>query len=534
MPRPSCSRVLAAPLLALALAGLTPSAFAGQYYVNSATGSDGNLGTSPGKAFKTVRKALTVATLPNDMIRLAPGDYSQATGELFPLSVGATRIVGEGGAEVTRILGSGDDLLIDARNPDDPAGSVFTLDGVSLVGGRTGVRLNSHAHLFAVALGEVTISGMSQDGIECHADATGGDEGQTSLFLTSVRITDCLRGISIDSTSPTLPSSVSIYASRFERNGIGLNLSAFGGDVTAQATLSRFEDQTLVGVRGIAISGGRAALDLSGCLIARNAVGVELGSFSSQSELSLRTCTITGSSEVGVRTNDMPDPPTATTLVDTIVWGNADDLALDGPLDAQFSLAGDGDLGTRNGNLAADPLFRNAAAGDYRLSWGSPAIESGSPSNPFGLSQDLAGTVRPSDGNLDAVAASDLGCLEFAALDLLGTPSGALIVELAPGELLRIESWGPAGSSTQLLLSLGGFTGCPVPTGFGSFFLNPFQFASLLTLASGPTTPGVLQATIPLAPSLLGFEFSFQGLTTSVLAPKGRALTNPVQFAVRN
>lgn len=58
------------------------------------------------------------------------------------------------------------------------------------------------------------------------------------------------------------------------------------------------------------------------------------------------------------------------------------------------------------GNLIADPLFRNAPAGDFRLRPGSPALDAGVDS--AGVAADLGGNPRPFG------AGYDIGCHEFS------------------------------------------------------------------------------------------------------------------------
>jgi hypothetical protein len=65
-----------------------------------------------------------------------------------------------------------------------------------------------------------------------------------------------------------------------------------------------------------------------------------------------------------------------------------------------------------SGNISADPLFIDGAAGNYRLQHGSgsPAIDSGSAIGAPGV--DFDGTLRPLDGNGDATAVMDIGAFE--------------------------------------------------------------------------------------------------------------------------
>ena len=65
--------------------------------------------------------------------------------------------------------------------------------------------------------------------------------------------------------------------------------------------------------------------------------------------------------------------------------------------------------GNTTGNFAANPLFIDAENGDFHLQYGSPCIDAGQEL----LTDDLDGDERPQDGNVDGVAASDLGCYEM-------------------------------------------------------------------------------------------------------------------------
>lgn len=67
------------------------------------------------------------------------------------------------------------------------------------------------------------------------------------------------------------------------------------------------------------------------------------------------------------------------------------------------------------GNITNAPLFRDAANGDFRLAPGSPCIDVGLDLGS-GVTNDLAGNLRPLDGDGDEVAAFDLGALEFNPL----------------------------------------------------------------------------------------------------------------------
>jgi uncharacterized repeat protein (TIGR02543 family) len=62
--------------------------FVRNYYVNASTGNDSNAGTSAAP-FKTITKALSVATVSGQIVNAAAGTYNTANGETFPLYIPA-------------------------------------------------------------------------------------------------------------------------------------------------------------------------------------------------------------------------------------------------------------------------------------------------------------------------------------------------------------------------------------------------------------------------------------------------------------
>ncbi|MEN3332220.1 MAG: serine protease [Blastocatellia bacterium] len=87
-----------------------------------------------------------------------------------------------------------------------------------------------------------------------------------------------------------------------------------------------------------------------------------------------------------------------------------------------------------NGNISADPLFVNAAAGDYHLKLTSPSIDTGDNSAPNLPSLDLEGKPRIQDGNHDGIAVVDMGAYEAPP------PFDLCIQDESNGNLLQINS----------------------------------------------------------------------------------------------
>lgn len=234
------------------------------------------------------------------------------------------------------------------------------------------------------------------------------------------------------------------------------------------------------------------------CLIADNYGGVAVAT---NGHVTLRRCTLTGQDANAVSTEGLGHA----TLESCIVWDNSPiGFEFDpsgGPIDATWSIVKGGWPGT--GNSAADPLFANAAGGDYALLAGSPAIDAGLPSDSVG-GFDMAGTPRRLDGLLDVGSEVDRGALEFdnvklatsspaagvLKIDLTGTAGLQTYILAAPTTAsLPIEKWGTLG-----LNLIGPWISAPWPGAPSSIQVNVAPAFSGLPIAlqalAGP--PGQL------------------------------------------
>src|SRR2546421_9502159 len=90
----------------LLLVALAAPCLAGDWYVDVVNGSDANPGTSPASAWRTLTHASSATPSgSSNMIHVAPGTYSPASGETFPLRFGFQNVVGDQGSLVTIVEG---------------------------------------------------------------------------------------------------------------------------------------------------------------------------------------------------------------------------------------------------------------------------------------------------------------------------------------------------------------------------------------------------------------------------------------------
>ncbi|TDI28004.1 MAG: hypothetical protein E2P03_12040 [Acidobacteria bacterium] len=62
--------------------------------------------------------------------------------------------------------------------------------------------------------------------------------------------------------------------------------------------------------------------------------------------------------------------------------------------------------------ISVDPQFRDAVAGDYRLSGSSPALDAAAVLSVFPVDEDGVRFPRPVDGSLNGVVLPDMGAFE--------------------------------------------------------------------------------------------------------------------------
>lgn len=110
------------------------------------------------------------------------------------------------------------------------------------------------------------------------------------------------------------------------------------------------------------------------------------------------------------------------TIENSIIWDNSPAHTQpwlngfqvnDGAIQITNSIVEYGYYNDKSDNVVdADPQFVRPEAGDYRVLLNSPAIDSGIDLGELGITSDITGNNRPSDGNADDVEAFDMGAFE--------------------------------------------------------------------------------------------------------------------------
>ena len=171
--------------------------------------------------------------------------------------------------------------------------------------------------------------------------------------------------------------------------------------------------------------GGASSSTLYNCTVTGNSATGELASGGGVSGGTLYNCTVTGNSATGEYGSS--GGVVGGTLYNCIVYFNQAPNGPDWSVDwngnpTKFASSCTAPLPEGPGNIAADPLFVNAATGDFRLQSDSPCIDAGT--NLVGLVflDPWTGEERPyapaempipQDGNGDGVARFDMGAIEF-------------------------------------------------------------------------------------------------------------------------
>jgi len=487
-------------------------AHAADFHVDANLGSDATGNGTAALPWKTLTHALQKSAGQSGAphrILVAPGKYDAASGEAFPLILPADTVVCGAGADLVTISGAPalPFFQFQLLGNVDPIPGQPSLSGLRLIGPGFG---NGRA---------VSSTGRSLDGLLVEQFELGVVGGSDAAVLSS-SFRQCTIGIRASAGAPTYFGSCTVAGTRFEACGIGLELIAydahppFGPTALAANAVGCVFEQCTVAVRqfaesalpvwsaltdlkadscritncGTAIDGsGPNLVGLSGCTLADNLTGIKSG--------------------LGYMT-----------LSNTIVWNHAF-FAFD-PTDVLLSIYSNTPFGLPGpGNLSVDPLFVNAALGDYHLRADSPLIDAGDPGHTAG-GLDLDYDPRICDGSWMGLARIDIGADEFDRVRLQASGSANLGASIA----LKVEA--PPGALAACFLS--GAAGDLALGALGSLLVNPDQ-AALLGTGMAPLTTFL---NIPNDPLLLGVTAYAQGYGRDLVGP-GASLSNRITLFVK-
>jgi hypothetical protein len=347
--------------------------------------------------------------------------------------------------------------------------------------------------------------------LDAHSDAGTVAAPSFQTCFTGLDVADCGGGIHLSATSPNDLTVLQFFNSSIHDNGAhGFLLdSVGGGSILLSLTQTRVLRQGGAAVH--ANASGVVQIGLGSSLIADNALGIDVADQGGELSLGAFYSTFAGNTGSALHVEDGMLATSA--FGGALFWGNGEDITGGSLVTAKDSDSEQGVFGSADGNFSADPLFHNAALGDYSLTFGSPCIDR----IAGGGVLDLDDAQRPADGDLDSLEALDVGAIEFNPLEVETT--GQL------GTQVVIREFGSPCMQTTLFVAPG-LPAIAKKTAFGPLRLQLAGILPVLTTIVLSPDPSLTVADIPVMPTLVGQIVSLQSLTQSLSAPKGAALTN--------
>jgi predicted outer membrane repeat protein len=380
-------------------------------------------------------------------------------------------------------------------------------DGVALYGGFAGTEtLRSQRNVAAnptVLSGDIGTVGVASDNsfhvvrADNTVTATGVLDGFTVTGgnANGSNPDDRGGGLLSSAGSPTIANCI------FSGNSAGRGgaLRVDGGSVTVSGTAFQGNSTTTSG--GAVAAGSVTSLRFTSCSFVGNSVGNSTGGGAIEATNSVTVVNglVAGNSPNGVVFYGDSNAFVNTTisanfgygatffgngnsLANSVLWGDPIaeiNLGISGDASASYCDVQGGYAGT--GNIASDPKFVNAGAGNYRLAAGSPAVDAGNNAAvPGGVTTDLAGLPR----FFDDPAAPNTGA---------GTPP---LVDMGAYERVPLSVTAPAPQT----VCTGGVAGFSV-TASGQ---GPFTYRWRLgmgNLSDGGDVSGAFTSSLTISPA---------------------------------
>jgi len=451
-----------AAALAAALALATASAHAATYYV-SPGGSDTAAGTSWATAKKTIQAAIDASTA-GDTITVTNGTYG-----VISTANKAITIQSVNGASVTIIDGGGANRCATLGTASGETNTVLT--GFTLRNGY--VRVNTGS-AFGGGVLRGTLNNCTLTENTVIALGSGfGDNGYGGGASGS-NLNNCMLTKNTVTTSVGPASGGGVSGGWLNNCTLTENTVTTSGDMAlgGGASGSRLNNGTLTGNKaisnhafGMAAGGGAEGGSLNNCTLAGNTVSAyrASGGGASLNGSSANNCVFTGNKAISTSTSTTADGHVVGGGVSLALYGTLNNCTVVGnTVSSAFTTKVEGGgvyldgstcivnnciiwdnsrvrissatmdncannngiiryscttpLPSGTGNITSDPLFVNAASGNYRLQSTSPCINKGNNDYVVGTT-DLDGNQRIHNGTVD------MGAYEYGSSPMISLPT---------------------------------------------------------------------------------------------------------------
>jgi uncharacterized repeat protein (TIGR01451 family) len=443
----------------------SPSASATTVYVDAVNGNNVTGNGSATSPWRTITKALTHVA-PGDTIRVLPGTYDAAIGEMFPLALRSGLTLIGSGYESTIISATGAASGIDLSSSTEDIINVVVSD-LTVQGGGYGIAMYSTAgHRVAATLANLRIR-QNGDGIHITTSNVYQDGATISPVITNTQVISnssvgiYTRAYGYFAPSHVTPLIVNTVIRGNGSHGIQVESSATGMNGTENSphivntritnnhghgiyVPCTYEGWARPHVEGswisdnggwgfyyqLGLNSGNLSAELVNSVIARNEGGafyLDNQQWYHTSSLLVTNSTLLDNKQYGIKWLRGPNEVNPR-IVNSIVWNpNADDLYSSGAAwsttEVRYSDIEDGDLNSLVGNFSAYPLLR---ADGYHLVSCSALIDAGT--DQGAPATDIDGEPRPLGG------APDVGADEFQSPCLLNVAKKVSATEIQFGQ----------------------------------------------------------------------------------------------------